>query len=79
MVLSEWHLTPEYLQENWTEEILQLMLEARIDRLKRLRPSQEEPKLEKTYVPQNHKDAVGLINKMQGFGSRTMSVTTVVV
>lgn len=34
LALAEWHLTPEYILHNWTEEILGLMLDRLADRKK---------------------------------------------
>lgn len=33
IALAEWKLTPEYLNENWTEELLALMFQKRYERL----------------------------------------------
>lgn len=33
-MLSEWHLTPEYVNTHWTDEILASMVQARRDRLR---------------------------------------------
>lgn len=35
MALTEWGLTPEYINRNWTEELWQLMIEKRTVRLMR--------------------------------------------
>lgn len=32
-MLTEWHLTPEYILDNWTEDKLALMLRKRAERL----------------------------------------------
>jgi len=34
-LLSEWHITPDYIVNNWTEELLNLMLEKLVDRKKK--------------------------------------------
>ncbi len=40
--MTEWHLTPEYILNNWTEEELNLMVEKLIERKKRQdRPDNE--------------------------------------
>ncbi len=33
--MSEWHITPDYIVENWTDELLNLMVEKLGDRKKR--------------------------------------------
>lgn len=33
IALSEWHVTPDYINRNWTEELLQLMFLKREERL----------------------------------------------
>jgi hypothetical protein len=38
LVLLEWGLTPEYVNKHWTEELLHLMLRARLKRFERARP-----------------------------------------
>jgi hypothetical protein len=35
LALVEWHLSPEYLNENWTEELLALMFQKRNERIER--------------------------------------------
>jgi hypothetical protein len=39
LALIEWHLTPEYINERWTEELLCLMFVKRRERLQRIAPS----------------------------------------
>jgi len=34
-LLAEWHITPDYIVNNWTDELLNLMLEKLIERKKR--------------------------------------------
>lgn len=34
----EWGLTPEYINRNWTEELLALMFQARLKRFERAAP-----------------------------------------
>ena len=34
-MLTEWHVTPDYVVANWTEELLELMLDKLIERKKR--------------------------------------------
>jgi len=41
-LLSEWHITPEYIINNWTEELLNLMLEKLVERKK------QKPRPDKT-------------------------------
>jgi len=33
--MSEWHVTPDYIVNNWTDELLDLMLEKLVERKKR--------------------------------------------
>jgi len=33
--MSEWHLPPDYIVNNWTDELLNLMVEKLIDRKKK--------------------------------------------
>ena len=33
-LLAEWHITPDYIVANWTEELLNLMVEKLIERKK---------------------------------------------
>ena len=33
-MLAEWHLTPEYILENWTDELFELMWEKRNERIR---------------------------------------------
>ena len=35
LLLVEWHLSPEYIVDNWTDEKLQVMTHALIERYKR--------------------------------------------
>lgn len=43
MALTEWGLTPAYLNAEWTDELLQLMLEKRVVRLgRRYRPTSDD-------------------------------------
>jgi hypothetical protein len=39
-VLYEWHLTPEYIDNKWTDEILMLMVQARGERLRKFADAQ---------------------------------------
>ena len=41
--MAEWHVTPDYIINNWTEELLNLMLEKRAERLTRLVEPTGEP------------------------------------
>jgi len=34
-LLTEWHITPDYIVNNWTDELLELMLEKLIERKKK--------------------------------------------
>jgi hypothetical protein len=40
LALIDWHLTPEYINEHWTEELLCLMFVKRRERIERITPSQ---------------------------------------
>ncbi|MBU2249731.1 MAG: hypothetical protein KKD77_23495 [Gammaproteobacteria bacterium] len=33
--MAEWHVTPDYITNNWTEELLELMVSKLVDRQKR--------------------------------------------
>jgi len=33
--MAEWHITPDYIMNNWTEELLDLMIEKLVERKKR--------------------------------------------
>jgi len=33
--MSEWHVTPDYIVNNWTDELLNLMVEKLVERRKR--------------------------------------------
>lgn len=33
--MAEWHITPDYIVNNWTDELFQLMLEKLVDRKQR--------------------------------------------
>ena len=35
--MSEWHITPDYIVNNWTSELLNLMIEKLVERKKRER------------------------------------------
>lgn len=35
-LLAEWHLPPDYIADNWTDEMLQLMLGKLVERKERL-------------------------------------------
>ncbi len=35
LLLTEWHLTPEYIIDNWTDEKLLVMVEKRTERIER--------------------------------------------
>jgi hypothetical protein len=76
MVLETWHLTPEYINENWTEELLALMLKARVERLNRLAQpvGYKAPINDGKYRPEHHADVTSLAGKMTGFGSRAFEV-----
>ena len=36
--MSEWHVTPDYIVNNWTDELLILMLEKLVERKKPKKP-----------------------------------------
>lgn len=36
--MSEWHVTPDYIVNNWTDELLDLMIEKLVERRKRETP-----------------------------------------
>ena len=40
--LSEWHLTPDYINSRWTEELLSLMFQSRGRRLQRGKKNDDE-------------------------------------
>lgn len=42
IALAEWHLTPAYINENWTEEMLLLMFQKRREYLRPLAQQQEQ-------------------------------------
>jgi hypothetical protein len=48
--LSEWHVTPEYINEHWTEELFAFLFEKRNEKLRRFNNSEENsqdvPKIE---------------------------------
>lgn len=69
MALTEWSLTPEYINEHWTEELLALMLKARVDRMKPKSVRYNSPINDGKYRPEHHADAATLFGKMAGFGS----------
>ena len=33
--MTEWHITPDYIINNWTDELLELMVEKLVERKKR--------------------------------------------
>jgi len=37
-MLSEWHLPPDYIVNNWTDELLNLMINKLVERKQRLSP-----------------------------------------
>lgn len=39
--MTEWHLTPEYILDNWTEELLALMFEKRKESFDAMRTLQQ--------------------------------------
>ena len=43
MILAEWHLTPEYLLENWTDEQFARFWDARNERMKFINQSAQRP------------------------------------
>jgi hypothetical protein len=50
VALTEWHITPEYINEQWTEELFELMFRKRNERLRKNRPQnkqQHEPEVPK--------------------------------
>jgi hypothetical protein len=76
VALTEWHLTPEYINNNWTEELLALMMTARIDRLKRkANVKYHAPINDGKYHEEHHADASTLFGKMSGFGAMGLKVT----
>ena len=76
MALSEWHLTPEYINENWTEELIALMLKARYERINYKRQvNYRTPINDGKYHPEHHADAATLFGKMSGFGAHGLKVT----
>lgn len=75
MALSEWHLTPEYINENWTEELLALMMSARVEKLKRARRVVTDKGVELPGGVTHHKSVEGLINKLTGLGSNGLTIT----
>ena len=36
--MSEWHVTPDYIVNNWTDELLNLMVEKLVERKKQEQP-----------------------------------------
>lgn len=40
-MLSEWHLPPEYILDNWTDELLDLMVSKMVARHKRMNAAME--------------------------------------
>ena len=83
MVLDAWHLTPEYINEHWTEEMLALLLKARLERWKWSQqpesqlPTPSEPHgfNDGRYRPEHHADVATLAGKMIGFGSTAFKIT----
>jgi hypothetical protein len=66
VVLTEWGLTPEYVNENWTEELLHLMLKSRAKRFNGV--VAEAPKRTgRSGV--NHISSADLLAKMKASGS----------
>ena len=37
MALAEWHITPEYINRHWTEELFAFMFMRRNDRIRKLK------------------------------------------
>jgi hypothetical protein len=75
-VLAEWHLTPEYILENWTDELFELMWDKRNERMLAIESSiaaarGESPTAGRNYVvPQVAKEIsdVEMFSKL-GIGS----------
>jgi hypothetical protein len=42
IALAEWHVTPDYINENWTEELLALMFEKHAAYLRRINPEKDK-------------------------------------
>lgn len=79
-MLSSWHLTPEYINEHWTEEMLCALLKARVERRTPINTTtQAGSAIEvggKKYMPEHNLPVDGLVGKMAQFGSRAMKITT---
>jgi len=42
--MSEWHVTPDYIINNWTDELFNLMVEKLVERKGRIPGALQEPK-----------------------------------
>lgn len=40
--MSEWHLPPDYIVSNWTDELLDLMIEKMVERKKVVQPGEHK-------------------------------------
>ncbi|GAG91868.1 unnamed protein product [marine sediment metagenome] len=48
-LMSEWHVTPDYIVNNWTDELFDLMVEKLVERRERTSDTAS-----KTQSPQDH-------------------------
>lgn len=42
-MMAEWHITPDYIVNNWTDELLNLMVDKMVERKKREQPAENQP------------------------------------
>jgi len=42
LILQEYHLTPEYVLDHWTSDMLELVMRKRADRMERVRAELEQ-------------------------------------
>lgn len=61
-MMSEWHLTPEYIINNWTDELFDLMVEKLIERkLRRAKPDGDT-----VQAPGTHIVSIEMLAKIAG-------------
>lgn len=66
VALYDWGLTPEYINETWSDELLYLMFDARRERL------EQKPKKVTSGKHWNNPDE--LFRKMASYGSQAVTV-----
>ena len=61
--MTEWHITPDYIVNNWTDELLDLMVEKLVERKKRETPPKDSGKVPESVLFAKAKNLIKVVKK----------------